>query len=163
MHAQVSEVAALREQIAAEHTAAKLGLYGLNSGTPHHSFITARQANIGVLHEKLQDIVGDGAIVLVAETLDAVPDTPTRSDVLATLRHVFSNPEEIEPLCNALQEAWQAVDLLKEHPSDGQAPMGWSSLTAFAGVNFIKERFEDEQARKLIFAPPTARQELPPS
>jgi hypothetical protein len=47
MQMHVSEVAALREQIAAEHMAAKLGREGLNSGTSHHAFITARQENIG--------------------------------------------------------------------------------------------------------------------
>ena len=118
--------------------AAKLGLQGLNAGTARHSFITARQENIGVLHEKLQGLVGTDAIALVAETLDAVPDVPTRSDVLSMLRHEPHNPEEIERLCDALQEAWKAVDLLKEH-------------------------LGDEPVRKLVFAPSTAISEIPSS
>jgi hypothetical protein len=137
MQTHVSEVAAIRAQIAAEHMAAKLGLEGLNTGTARHSFITARLENIGVLHGELQNLVGDGAIALVAETMDAVPDIPTRSDVLAVLRREL-NPEEVEPLCNALQEAWQAIDL-------------------------IKDRFGDEQVRRLLFAPSSVVREVPTS
>jgi hypothetical protein len=141
MRAHVSEVAALREQIAAEHIAAKLGLEGLNSGTSHHAFITARLETIGALHEKLQNLVEDDAIALVAETMNAVPDIPTRSDVLSVLRSVFQrelNPKEVEPLCNALQKAWQAIDLMKD-------------------------RFGDEHARRLLFAPSSVLREVPPS
>jgi hypothetical protein len=138
----VSEVAALREQIAAEQIAARLGLEGLNSGTSRHEFITTRLEKIGALHQKLQNLVGDDAIALVAETMNAVPDIPTRADVLSTLRSVLRrelpNPEEVEPLCHALQEAWQAIDLMKD-------------------------RFGDEQARRLLFAPSTAVREVPPS
>ena len=105
MQAQVSEVAAIRERIAAEHMAAKLGLEGLNCGTSRHSFITTRMENMGVLHEQLQDLVGDKAIPLIAETIEALPDIPTRSDVLAVFRRELANPEEVELLCNALQEA----------------------------------------------------------
>src|SRR5579864_435835 len=92
----VSEVAALREQIAIEYMAAKLGLQGLNVGTSRHDFIAARQERIGALHENLQEIVGDKAIGLVAETLTSVPDSPTRSDVLTMLRHELDNNEETD-------------------------------------------------------------------
>src|SRR5439155_10242035 len=162
MQEHARKVAAIREQIAAELMAAKLGLQGLNTGTAHHLFITARQVNIGVLHKQLQKLVGDDAIVLVAETLNAVPDIPIRSAILAVLRRGFNKPEEVEFFCNALQEAWQAVDLLEEHCGDGQAPMGLESVAAFAGVDVLREHFGDEQARKLIFAPSTACQEVPP-
>ncbi len=138
MQTNRSEVAAIREQIAAEHMAAKLGLQGLSAGNARHSFITARQEHIGVLHEKLQGLVGTDAIALVAETLDSVPDIPTRSDVLVVFRRELPNPEEGERFCNALLEAWKALDLLKE-------------------------RFGDEPARKLVFAPSTTLQEIPPS
>jgi hypothetical protein len=62
MQTSVSEVAQLREQIAAEYLAAKLGLEGLNTGTAHHAFITARQERIGDLHGELRELVGDEAI-----------------------------------------------------------------------------------------------------
>ncbi len=163
MQTQVSEVAAIREQIAAEHMAAKLGLYGLNAGTARHPFITARQENIGVLHEKSQGLVGDNAIALVAETLDAVPDTPTRSDVLAVLRRELTNPDEVELLCHALQEAWQAIDLMKERLEDEQALVDLSSVAAFASVDLLKDRFGDEQTRKLLVAPSSTVRDIPPS
>lgn len=77
MQTNVSEVARIREQIATEYMAAKLGLHGLSYGTSRHQFITARQERIGVLHEELHKLVGDEAIVLVAETLAELPDTTT--------------------------------------------------------------------------------------
>jgi hypothetical protein len=133
-----SEVAALREQIAAQHTAAKLGLQGLSAGTARHSFITARQERIGALHEQLQGLVGDRAMALVAETLDAVPDIPTRVSILAALRYGLEQSERGESLCNDLQQVWKTIDLLK-------GCLG------------------DEQVRKLIFAPSSSVQELVPS
>jgi len=159
----VSEVAAIREHIAAEHMAAKLALQGLNVGTARHSFITARQENIGALHEQLQDLVGDEAIALVSDTLEAVPDIPTRVFVLAAFQHSFTRSEEVERFCNALQEAWKALDLLQERLGGEQALMNLESLAAFSGVDLLRERFGDEQAHKLIFAPSTARREIPPS
>ena len=142
MQSHVSEVVALKERIAAEQMAAELGLVGLNYGTSQHAFITARLEKIGVLHQKLQNLVGDDAIALVAATINAVPDIPTRADVLSVLRSVFQrelpNPEEVEPLCHALQEAWQAIDLMKD-------------------------RFGDEHARRLLFAPSSVVREVSPS
>ena len=128
MHTHSSEVAALREQIAVEYMAAKLGLQGLNVGTSRHAFITAKQERIGVLHEELQGIVGDEAIALVAETLIGLPDAITRLDVLAVLRHELGNSEETAILCDYLQDMWQTIDILRD-------------------------RFGVEQAQKIIFAP----------
>jgi hypothetical protein len=159
----VGEVAAIREQIAAEHMAAKLGLEGLSYGTSRHAFITAKQENIGALHKKLQGFVGDNAIALVAEVLDSVPDIPARSDILAVLRHELDSLEELEPLCNALQEAWRAVDLLRERLGDGRVPMDLENWAAFAGVDLLKERFGDQAARKMILAPSSSVREIPPS
>ena len=138
MQTHVSEVAAIREQIAAEYTAAKLGLQGLNAGTSYHQFITARQERVAVLHEELHKLVGDQATALVDETVEALPDTPTRTDVLAVLRCELNNSEERALFCNHLQAAWKAVDLLKE-------------------------RFGDEPARKMLLAPPSSVQEISPS
>ena len=139
MQTNVSEVAQLQEQIAAEYMAAKLGLLGLNAGTGRHDFITARQERIGVLHEQLQGIVGDTAIALVAETLTNIPDTATRSDVLMVLRYETCDDEERELLCTRLQEAWKTIDLLKN-------------------------RFGDEQVCKILLAPSSEHiREIPPS
>ena len=120
MQTNGSEVAQLQEQIAAEYMAAKLGLLGLNAGTGRHDFITARQERIGVLHEQLQELVGDTAIAIVAETLTSISDTATRSDVLMVLRYELDNDEERELFCNYLQAAWKAVDLLKERFGEEQ-------------------------------------------
>lgn len=45
-----SEIAQLREQIAAEYKTARLGLEGLRYGTARHDFITARIERMGDLH-----------------------------------------------------------------------------------------------------------------
>jgi hypothetical protein len=137
MQKQVSDVAALREDIAAEYRAAKLGLEGLNLGTSRHDFIEARQERVAGFHEQLHQLVGDDSIALVVETMGAVPDVLTRSDVSAVLRRELGN-EEAERFCTSLREVWQAVDKLREC-------------------------FGDEPARKLILAPPTARRDIPPS
>lgn len=78
-----SEIARLREQIAAEYMAAKLGLEGLRSGTARHDFITARQERIGALHEELQQLVENEAFVLVAQTLEVLPEIATPQETLA--------------------------------------------------------------------------------
>ncbi len=68
-----SEVARLLTQISAEYEAAQRGLSGLAYGTSQHEFITARMENMGQLHNQLRSIVGEDAIALVAETLNALP------------------------------------------------------------------------------------------
>lgn len=68
-----SEVARLLMQISAEYEAAQRGLSGLAYGTSQHEFITARMEHMGQLHNQLQSIVGDDAIALVADALNAIP------------------------------------------------------------------------------------------
>lgn len=68
-----SEVARLLTQISAEYEAAQRGLTGFAYGTSKHDFITARMENMGQLHSELQSIVGDAAITLVVEALNAIP------------------------------------------------------------------------------------------
>ena len=68
-----SEVARILEEISLEYEAAQRGLYGFAYGAAKHEFITARMENMGNLHSKLQDIVGESAIELVAETLNQLP------------------------------------------------------------------------------------------
>jgi hypothetical protein len=65
-----SEIAQIRIQIQSEYEAAKQGLSGLATGTARHDFITARTAKIGILHEKLADLVGpEQAIAMIANTI----------------------------------------------------------------------------------------------
>lgn len=54
----VSEVARLREQLDAECAAAWEGLYGL-AEVAKHAAITARMENIGSLHRKLVEQIGE--------------------------------------------------------------------------------------------------------
>jgi hypothetical protein len=70
-HEQRSEVARLLSQISAEYEAAQRGLSGLAYGTSQHDFITARMENMGQIHTKLQSIVGDAAIAMIAEQLNS--------------------------------------------------------------------------------------------
>ncbi|HEY7415497.1 MAG TPA: hypothetical protein VH593_09915 [Ktedonobacteraceae bacterium] len=67
---QNSEVARLLTQITTEYEAAQRGLSGVASGSSQHAFITARMENMGVIHTRLQELVGDDAIALIAEELD---------------------------------------------------------------------------------------------
>lgn len=69
-HEQRSEVARLLSQISAEYEAAQRGLTGLCYGMSQHDFITARMENVGQLHTQLQSLVGDTAIVMVADALN---------------------------------------------------------------------------------------------
>ncbi|GER86571.1 hypothetical protein KDW_07330 [Dictyobacter vulcani] len=69
-----SEVTRLLAQISAEYEAAQRGITGLAYGSAQHDFITTRMENIGSLHTQLQDIVGEGAIALVAEQLNRRSD-----------------------------------------------------------------------------------------
>jgi hypothetical protein len=128
MQANVSEVATLREQIAAQYVAASLGLQGLNAGTARHDFITARQERVAALHEELKEIVGDEAMGIVIEVGNSVPNTPTRSHILTMLKHELGENEETEILCDYLKDAWEILDT-------------------------IINRFGVEQARKMILAP----------
>jgi hypothetical protein len=67
-----SEVARILTQIREEYEAARQGLSGLSQGTPQHVFITARMEKMQELHERLQTFAGDEAMMLIADTLDAV-------------------------------------------------------------------------------------------
>ncbi len=65
-----SEVSQLLAQISAEYEAAQRGLSGIAYGTSQHAFITARMENMGQIHTRLQQLVGDDAIAMIAEELN---------------------------------------------------------------------------------------------
>jgi hypothetical protein len=54
-----SEVARLKAQIEAEIQAAQWALYGASLGSAQHQFITCRMERMGMLHEELQELVGE--------------------------------------------------------------------------------------------------------
>jgi hypothetical protein len=53
-----SEVARIRQQIAAEQESAQRAMNSLAYGTAQHSFITRRMERMGQLHEQLKELVG---------------------------------------------------------------------------------------------------------
>ena len=63
-------VAELKQQIDTEYKAAKLGLVGLSSGTSRHTVITAKMERMNETREKLQTLVGDSAIGIIANVID---------------------------------------------------------------------------------------------
>lgn len=68
-----SEVARLLNQIEREYLAAQRGLTGF-AESAKHAAITTRMEHMGLLHKDLCAIVGDDAIRLIAERLEAMPD-----------------------------------------------------------------------------------------
>ena len=70
-HDQRSEVAHLLSQISVEYEAAQRGLTGLSYGMSQHDFITARMENMGQIHSELELLVGDAAIAMIADQLNA--------------------------------------------------------------------------------------------
>jgi hypothetical protein len=109
-----SEIAQIRETIAREYMAAKWGLTGFAQGTAKHEFISARMGRIEEGRKALEAHVGDKAIVLVVETLEAVPEKPTRHHIQEMLRHEFGNTEDTQYLLNDLKDVWETFDLLMD-------------------------------------------------
>ncbi len=109
-----SEIAQIRETIAREYMAAKWGLTGFAQGTTKHAFIPARLARIEQGRKALEAHVGGETMALVAETLEAVPEKPTRHHIQAMLRHEFGNTADTEYLLGDLKEIWETFDLLIE-------------------------------------------------
>src|SRR5215469_3068139 len=107
-----SEIAQIRETIAREYMAAKWGLTGFAQGTAKHAFITARMERIEAGRKALEAYVGGEAIALVVETLDTVPEEPTRYHMQEMLRHEFGNTADTEYLLHDLKDAWKTFDLL---------------------------------------------------
>ena len=53
-----SEIVRLKAQIALEAEAGRRGMYGFASGMSKHDFITSRMERMGMLHERLGDLIG---------------------------------------------------------------------------------------------------------
>jgi len=69
MRDNLSEVARIREQIAAEYDAARRGLEG-SAIISRHEFIAARMDNVGRSYNELAQLLGEQeAIRVVAETI----------------------------------------------------------------------------------------------
>jgi alkylated DNA nucleotide flippase Atl1 len=111
-----SEVARMRQQVAAEYLSAKLGLSGLAYGTSRHRFITARMERMGESFQTLSDLVGsqEQAIQIIAETLQEVPEKATRHEIVTVLLHELGDMEATQHLLEYVKELWETYDLLIE-------------------------------------------------
>ena len=67
------------------------------------------------MHCQLQELVGDQAIALVAETLQEVPERATRQDILHVLLHELGDAEATQHLLDYAQDMWTTIDLLTKH------------------------------------------------
>ncbi|HEU5378687.1 MAG TPA: hypothetical protein VFV38_24970 [Ktedonobacteraceae bacterium] len=66
-----SDIARILNQIEAEYVAARRGLTGL-AESARHAAITARMKRMGQFRQSLHAIVGDNAIRLIVERLEAI-------------------------------------------------------------------------------------------
>ncbi|GER86290.1 hypothetical protein KDW_04520 [Dictyobacter vulcani] len=81
MQQHSSDVVRLLELIDAEYTAARLGLSGTAAGVSQHQFITSKMERMELLHQELRTHVGEQAMVLITQTIDAShSDTSHSSD-----------------------------------------------------------------------------------
>ena len=105
-------VAELKQQIDDEYRAAKLGLVGLSSGTSRHTVITAKMEQMNETHEKLQTLVGDSAIGIIANVIDSIPDKLSRNDILSIIRSELHNTMETEHLIDSITDMWETQDII---------------------------------------------------
>ena len=109
----VSEVTQLRQQIAAEYMAAQWGLSGLAQGTARHQVIALRMERMEAGHQALRNIVGETAMALIAETLEAIPEQPTRVHVREMLQQELGESEETAQMLDGIDDLWDTVDQLQ--------------------------------------------------
>jgi len=111
-----SEVARMRQQVAAEYLSAKLGLSGLAYGTSRHRFITTRMERMGDTLESLSLVVGskEEAMQIIAQTLQEVPEKATRHEMVSVLQHELGETEATQHLLDYIKEMWETYDLLTQ-------------------------------------------------
>lgn len=71
MQQHPSDVARLLGLINDEYDAAQRGLSGTASGASQHQFITAKMERMEQIHQKLRTHVGEQAMELIVQTLEA--------------------------------------------------------------------------------------------
>jgi hypothetical protein len=113
MPTNTSDVARMRQTIAAEYLSAQLGLTGVAEGTSRHRFITNKMERMGESFEALAEMMGkDQAIQIVAQTLQEVPEQATRQDILRVVLHELGDSEETQHLLDYTRDLWETKDLL---------------------------------------------------
>ena len=81
MTQQSSEVARLRQRIAAEYEAAHRAMYEFADGVARHRFITARMENVGRCQEELSRYLGEQqAIEILTQIIDNYAQHHNRID-----------------------------------------------------------------------------------
>jgi hypothetical protein len=124
-----SEIARMRQHIAAEYLSAQLGLFGLAEGTTRHSFITTKMERMGESLDTLAQMMGkEQAIQIVAETLQEVPEQVTRQDIVQVLLYELGDSEATQHTLDYIRDLWETHD-------------------------FLTKRFGPEATRKIIDAP----------
>jgi hypothetical protein len=114
----LSEIAQFRHHQALQEEAAQRGLNGF-AIVARHEVITARM-EIGAQrllklieegrHEEAQAIMNTPEWGI--ETLEGLPDTPTRSTLLDFLRRELDSTEEAATLIEHIQTMWGTMDIL---------------------------------------------------
>src|SRR6266568_842499 len=115
-----SEVAQFRHHQALQEEAAQRGLNGFAIVARHESI--TRRMEIGA--QRLLKLIEDGrheeAQAMMnrpewgLQTLEGLPDTPTRSILIDFLRRALDHTEETTILIERIQEMWQTMSLLGE-------------------------------------------------
>jgi len=108
-----SEIARIRDTIAKEYMAAKWGLTGEMFGIAKHAFISARMKRIEEGYKALTTYLEDKALELVVETLEKVPELPTRDYIIEILRQHFGHEADFEYLINSIKDLWKTRDSLE--------------------------------------------------
>ncbi len=110
-----SDIARVRQQIAAEYLSAQLGFSGLAEGTARHRFFTTKMERMGASFETLAEMMGkEQAIQTVADTLQEVPEQATRQDILQVLLHELGESKATQHLLDYVQDMWATIDLLTQ-------------------------------------------------
>jgi hypothetical protein len=115
-----SEVAKLRQRIAEEYQAAKMGMSGLASGVSKHAFITARMERMGQSFDQLSELVGSRQEAM-KEVVAALEETP-------------------ELLIAQIKVMWATVDQLREL-------YGWErARTMMEALNAVVRQSSEEES-----------------
>jgi hypothetical protein len=135
-----SEVAKLRQRIAEEYQAAKMGMSGLASGVSKHAFITARMERMGQSFDQLSELVGSRqeAMKEVVEALEGASEQADRRAILEQVRQ--QEGEQAEQLIAQIKVMWATVDQLREL-------YGWErARTMMEALNAVVRQSSEEES-----------------
>ena len=79
-----------------------------------HTVITAKMERMNETREKLQTLVGDSAIGIIANVINSIPDKLSRNDILPIIRNELHNTMETEHLIDRITDMWETQDMIIE-------------------------------------------------